>query len=237
MQIESWQSGQDFIVYDRDQIAVPSLDLFDPQWWEREGLRLGVFRGRGQVHVVRHDDRRWVLRRYRRGGVVGRMVDRSYVWAGLESTRPWREWHLLAELRRQRLPVPRPIAAHVARDGWRYSGHILSELIEDARPLAEVLNKEGMTSFDWRRLGETLQRFHRAGVHHPDLNVQNILLHRDGRFFFIDFDKGSLQARRLQLDLDLQRFRRSVDKTREKAPQIRFQEPDWDVFMEGYRSA
>lgn len=237
MQIASWQNGHDFIVYDRAQIASPSTDLFDPQWWADQGLQLGVFRGRGQVHVVRHGESRWVLRRYRRGGVVGRVVDRSYVWAGLEQTRPWREWHLLAELYRLRLPVPRPIAAHVSRSGWRYSGHILSELIAEARPLADVLRNEGMTRFDWRRLGETLQRFHRAGVHHPDLNVQNILLHRDGRFFFIDFDKGRLQARQLLLDLDLQRFRRSLDKIREQTPEIRFDEPDWQIFLEGYRSA
>lgn len=236
MQISSWQHGDDFIVYDRDQIADPSPDLFDPQWWERQGLRLGVFRGRGQVHVVQHGEAQWVLRRYRRGGVVGKVVDRSYVWAGLEASRPWREWHLLAELRRLRLPVPRPVAAHVSRAGWRYSGHILSELISDARPLAEVLKGEGMSSFDWRRLGETLQRFHLAGVHHPDLNVQNILLHRDGRYFFIDFDKGRMQAGTRLLELDLKRFRRSLEKLHEQQPQVVFDDSHWQIFVAGYRS-
>lgn len=236
MQIRFWQREHDFIVYDGDQIDEPSTDLFNSSWWSAQGLTLNRFRGRGEVDVVRHGEAKWVLRRFRRGGMVGRMVDQSYVWTGLAQTRPWREWHMLAELHAAGLPVPRPVAARVSRSGLRYTGDILSELIVDAAPLHEVLRGQSLAPAAWSRLGRTIRHFHRARVHHPDLNASNVLLHTDGGFFLVDFDRGRLHAGNSVLQSDIRRFRRSLDKHRARTDTFAFGEADWRAFIEGYSS-
>ena len=225
-QAELWQHGDDFVMYDAALVATPRVELFEPDWWHAEGRVEGSFDGRGKVQVVCHGDARWVLRRYRRGGLVSKIADSAYLWAGLERTRPWREWRLLAELCDRGLPVPRPVAAHVRRIAWRYGGHILTELIEQAQPMTDALNRGTWLRPDWRRLGETLRQFRDAGVHHPDLNVRNILLCGDGRIYLIDFDKGRFGASVAQWRRDLQRLRRSIDKHHA------IDEADWQSLVE-----
>lgn len=215
----------------------PSTSLFDPQWWDARGQKLSSFRGRGLVTVVQHGEQQWVLRHFRRGGLVGRMVDRSYVWTGLASTRPWREWHLLAHLHERGLPVPRPVAARVSRGGLRYYGDILSELIPDCTALADLLLDAPLTEADWAALGAVLRRFHRARVHHPDLNARNILRRGDGQFFLVDFDRGRLDASEALMSTELTRLRRSLDKLHGQEPtRFAFTPDDWRALLQGYRS-
>lgn len=187
--------------------------------------------------MVRHGAARWVLRRYRRGGLVAKIADKAYVWAGLERTRPWREWHLLAALRERGLPVPRPVAAHVVRTDLRYTGHLLTELIEDAQSLRTLLREQRWQPADWQRLGVMLRRFHDASVHHPDLNVSNILRRADGSLALIDFDKGRIGASAAQLRADLSRLRRSFDKLGSSQPELRIAEADWTAMMMAYGAA
>ena len=236
MQIRVWQHGQDFIVYDADLIRDPSTSLFDARWWDERGLKLDSFRGRGLVTVVQHEEHQWVLRHFRRGGLVGRVVDRSYFWTGLALTRPWREWHLLAAMREQGLPVPRPVAAHVNRGGLRYCGDILSELIADCTSLADVLLMSPLPLAEWQALGAVLRRFHHAGVHHPDLNARNILRRSDGQFFLVDFDRGRLDARSALIDSELPRLRRSLDKFHSQNPgRFAFDDGAWRALLQGYQ--
>lgn len=234
MQVRSWRHGSEFIVYDGELIAEPSLDLFDLDWWQARGLTQGSFDGRAKVHVVRHGDAHWVLRRYLRGGMAARLSDHTYVWAGLAATRPWREWHLLAELRARDLPVPRPVAAHVRRHGWRYGGHLLSELIADAEPFADLLQAGRLHNADWQAAGAVLRRFHDAGVHHPDLNLRNILRGADGRIHMLDFDKGRLGASPRLLRSELPRLRRSVDKFSRESTQRAAAAAGWDALLDAY---
>ena len=237
MQVRSWQHGGEFIVCDADLIADPRPELFDAQWWQAQGRIEGSFTGRGIVHVVRYGDARWVLRRYRRGGLVAKIADKAYVWAGLERTRPWREWHLLAALRERGLPVPRPVAAQVSRADLRYSGHILTELVDDAQSVQLLLREGRWQRPDWQRLGALLRRFHDAGVHHPDLNVSNILRRPDGSLVLIDFDKGRIGASGAQLRADLSRLRRSFDKLAAAQPGLHIADADWTAMLAAYGAA
>lgn len=236
MQIRFWQREHDFIVYDGERIDDPSPQLFDAAWWEQQGLTVDRFSGRGTVDVVRCGEQRWVLRQFRRGGLVGRLVDHSYVWTGLAKTRPWREWNLLAELHSAGLPVAEPVAAYVSRKGMQYTGFILSALIEHATPLLQLLQRDRLGTAAWSRLGRTIRHFHRAHVHHPDLNISNVLVHEDGRFFLVDFDRGRLHAGTAVLQADIRRLRRSLDKHRAKPAPFHFDEADWRAFIEGYSS-
>lgn len=237
MHVRVWQRYRDIIVYDAELVEDPSPRLFDAEWWLAQGRVEGQFRGRGSVDVVRHGGARWVLRRYRRGGLVGRVADHSYVWAGLERSRPWREWHLLAELHRLGLPVPRPVAAHLHRTDLRYQGFLLSELIPDTQPLSALLQNEAMTPPQWQAVGALIRRFHAASVHHPDINASNILIHGDGRLFLIDFDKARLGANAVQLRADLQRLRRSFEKYRLRQQGFHFNSGSWRHLLSGYKAA
>ena len=65
--------------------------------------------GRGTVaFVTTAQGRRWVLRHYRRGGLVARWLDDRYAWRGQSRTRSFAEWRLLRQLRAWNLPVPSP---------------------------------------------------------------------------------------------------------------------------------
>lgn len=235
MQARFWRHKNDFIVYDGERIETPAVELFDAQWWRDQGLTQGSFDGRAKVHVVRYGEQRWVLRRYLRGGLVAKISGDAYLWTGLEATRPWREWHLLAALRERGLPVPHPVAAHVRRDGWRYSAHLLTALIDGARPFSDLLAQGEARREDWQRIGLTLRRFCEAGVHHPDLNVRNILIDLSSAardVYLLDFDKGHLDSDAAQFQRDIDRLKRSVDKFSAQQPDVRVSAADWQALLD-----
>jgi len=179
------------------------------------------------------------LRHYRRGGLVAHFVDDRYFWFGLAQTRAWREWHLLAELWKKKLPVPQPVAARVLRQGLFYRADILLRRISASETLAEVLKKSAMAASYWQRLGQTLKNFHTVGVFHADLNASNVLLDEQGKFYLIDFDRGSLRKpdRRWQ-QANILRLKRSLDKFSDKAEKQQtcfyFSESDWQALLQGY---
>ncbi|HEY0633890.1 MAG TPA: lipopolysaccharide kinase InaA family protein, partial [Gammaproteobacteria bacterium] len=69
-----------------------------------------------------------------RGGLIAKLVADRYLWSGIEATRAWREWRLLAELCSEGFPVPQPIAARVIREGLFYRADIVTRRL-DAIPL------------------------------------------------------------------------------------------------------
>jgi len=188
--------------------------------------------GRGAAWNVpaRDGDGEWVLRHYRRGGLPAKFSADVYLWPGLTLTRPWREWHLLAELHALGLPVPRPVAARVVRSGFGYRGDLITRRIPAARSLAELLARGGAPP--WRDTGACIRRFHAAGVWHADLNAHNILVDRDGAVWLLDFDRG--ERRRPAAgwqQANLERLARSLRKL--QVPE-KVLEPGWAALLEGY---
>jgi 3-deoxy-D-manno-octulosonic acid kinase len=181
------------ILYDGGALENAGPELFDPQAWRARGALLGQARGRGAAWFVQDGEHGYVLRHYRRGGLVGRLIHDRYVWLGLARTRAWREWRLLAHLHGQGLPVPRPVAAQVVRKGWHYGADLLTARLPDTRSLAQALAAAPLTAPEWRRIGACIGRFHQAGVWHADLNAHNILLDADTNIYLIDFDRGRLR--------------------------------------------
>src|SRR5690606_23693939 len=125
----------------------------------------GVLRsaGRGSTVIVASDACEFVLRHYRRGGLVGRINHDRYLWWGPERTRAFAEWRLLARLRRHGLPVPRPAAARYRRYGMFYRADLLTVREPGIRPLAARLLKDTDAAF-WRGIGRGIRRFHDACV-------------------------------------------------------------------------
>ena len=234
--MKEWGAGPHHVLYEPRALAQPSPRLFDPDYWKAEGRVEGSAPGRGAVVFVKGgpNGETWALRHYRRGGQVGKLVEDSYLWLGLEAARPWREMRLTSELHGRGLPVPKPVAAHVRRRGPLYAGDLITERIAGAEPLADALRVAPMQPLQWLLLGKMLRRFHDAGVCHDDINVRNVLRDPRGGFHLIDFDKARLLPSGPWQAQNLARFRRSLDKLKAADPRFHFEGVDWQALQSGY---
>lgn len=208
---------------------------FSPEFWGESAVSVSVG-GRGSAWFVHSPGGDLVLRHYRRGGMVARFSERAYLFTGLERTRSFSEFKLLSRLWEKGLPVPKPVAAMVSRNSpWSYTAAILIGRIAGAQPLPEhpAINEESL----WRRVGQTIARFHREGLDHVDLNCDNILVTSE-HIHLIDFDRCRLRegaamsggwARR-----NLKRLRRSVEKRCLDMPEDR-REVLWAQLLAGYQ--
>lgn len=176
------------IVYDADALPSANEALFDLATWRREGGLVGEAPGRGTTHFIEATFGLAVLRRYLRGGWAAKFSRDRYVFTGVARSRPFHEFHLLAQMHGAGLRVPAPLAALCQRGGFLYRGALLTRRIENARPLPERFADPAL---DWHRLGADLREFHAAGVDHADLNARNILVQNEtGETWLLDFDRS-----------------------------------------------
>jgi 3-deoxy-D-manno-octulosonic acid kinase len=180
-----------------------------------------------------------VIRHYRRGGLVARLMGDFYVWSGEERTRGFAEFRLLAQLRDLGLPVPAPIAARYVRSGLGYRGDLITRRIDHATTFADLIKAGQFDSDSARRIGAEIASFHAAGADHADLNAHNILVTAE-RIWIIDFDRGILRApndtwRRSNLE----RLHRSCAKVLNASPGVDgdFRETVWSPLMQAYEAA
>ena len=232
-QVRKSHRGGD-ILYDPMRLAAIAPEHFSPAWWKQNGGLHGGAPGRGTTVLVGDGRIELALRHYRRGGLIGKLVSDCYLWAGLERSRPWREFRLLAVLFEQGLPVPRPVAARCVRVGLCYRADLITERLPGC-PLAEHLSNGPLSATTWRAVGACIARFHRAGVYHADLNARNILLDEAGLVSLLDFDQGDIrrQAGRWQ-GQNLGRLLRSLEKFRRRQAGFAFSAADWQELLNGY---
>ena len=152
-----------------------------------------------------------MLRHYRRGGLVVRLVADRYLWRGAEATRAFRELRLLAELESRGLPAVRAVAARYVRTGLGYRADLLTVAIPGARSLAARL-RDGLAPGEWASVGRPIRAFHDAGVRHADLNAHNVLFDADGAVHLVDFDRGAIVTPGAWREANLARLRRSLVK-------------------------
>jgi 3-deoxy-D-manno-octulosonic acid kinase len=184
------------------------------------------------------DEGRWVLRHYKRGGLIARICTDHYLWLGAARTRSFAEWRLLAELRRLGLPVPAPIAAGYVRGGLTYRADLITAEVPGARTLADAMAGAALSADVWREVGRTIAAFHVQGVHHADLNAHNILLTDAGdppAVHIIDFDRGRIRARGAWERQVLARLHRSLEKIGQQRG-IPFAAEQWRWLIEGTQS-
>jgi 3-deoxy-D-manno-octulosonic acid kinase len=222
------------VIHDPALVAAPDASFFEEARWEGR-IRGHAGRGRGQVLFVAAGAEEWALRRYIRGGLIGRMVTDRYPWLGEERTRSFREWRMLARLHQAGLPVPRPVAADWTRQGLFYSAHLATVRIPGAIPLSA--RAAAGEPVDWRRIGEVLQAFHAAGAFHADLNAHNIMIDAGGQPWVLDFDRGMLRAPGAWQARNLERLERSLRKLAGERDAAGFSEAGWAALDAGYRAA
>lgn len=173
--------------FDSELVAEPGDYLFDSTDPRNHAREVGEG-GRQAAWFVQGAFGEGVLRHYRRGGVMARLNQRHYAWAGKNSTRSFAEFDLLRFMRAQGLPVPRPVAAAWWRAGVTYRAAIVVARIPGVKPLASVLDEGHHAA-----VATSIVAMHDAGVWHADLNAYNVLVDEDGKAWLIDFDKGRVQ--------------------------------------------
>ena len=222
------------ILYDPARISHPLDEDFDANRLIEAGRLLAVGHGRGNVWFVsaREGVGSWVLRHYRRGGLIARFVRDRYLWCGGEATRAFRELRLLSTLEQLDLPAARPVAARYERSWLGYRADLLTLAIPDTQPLAELLDKPRAANF-WRGIGRTLRRFHSAGIYHADLNAHNVLIDSQGAVYLVDFDRGAQRAPGAWCKANISRLHRSINKLRAKHG-AEVSSADWSALLAGY---
>jgi 3-deoxy-D-manno-octulosonic acid kinase len=209
--------------------------LFDPDFWSARGELSAVSAGRGSAWFVGAAPQPWVLRHYRRGGLIAKISKDRYLWTGEDRVRAFAEWRLLAYLSQRNLSVPKPIAAFYRRSGLTYRCDLITQRIARAEPLSEVLAAGELGRDGWRSVGAAIARLHRLGVYHADLNAHNILVGESG-ISIIDFDRGRLRAPGAWARGNLERLQRSLTKICVPLPPDRFTPANWNELLAGYEA-
>ncbi len=225
---------EDNILYEPALFGKPEQQLFEPHYWLSRNAATFVSGGRGQVVFIRGSQRNWVLRHYRRGGLVAKFNADRYLWQGVEATRCFREWRLLAKLVELELPVPVPVAARYVRGIVSYRADLITQEIPGARSLAACLANAALAAEQWQLLGTTLARFHANGVKHADLNAHNIVFDQARSIHVLDFDRGTIRTPEQKwIDGVLERLLRSLNKLRIQR-QIHFSNHDWQQLSQAH---
>lgn len=223
------------ILYDADALAYAHDYLFEPAELAAHGWLQGRAQGRGHAYFFRYRGTDYVLRHYRRGGQMAWLDDR-YLWTGLERTRAWREWRLLARLQELNLSAPRPFAARTIRNGCFYRADLITGRCVGLS-LATLLKDKALPATTWAEIGRVIRKFHDAGVWHADLNAHNLLIDSAGAVTLIDFDRARFRAPAARWrDANLARLARSLNKLKRLNPDSCFHEDDFVALRQGYVS-
>ena len=142
--------------------------------------------GRGPVPVMRNPTGKgpaWAVRHYRNGGRIQVLGDRFF---RLRKLRNIQELETSIRIQWLGIKTPRIIATSAYPSGIFYRADLITEFVQDARELAEILfgNKEfSVPPADHRIRFQALKCTSRLitklaehGIRHPDLNARNILL-------------------------------------------------------------
>jgi 3-deoxy-D-manno-octulosonic acid kinase len=215
--------------------AAPGIEVgmpwFEPRYWIARGALVGSEPGRGAAVLFEHAGRRFVLRHYRRGGLVAGISADQYLWLGEARTRPVRELQLTLRMHAAGLPVPLPLAARYEQQGAAYRADIITEYLPDTLTLAQCLAAGEVGLPVWAAIGRCIRRFHDYGLCHADLNAHNILLRGESEVFLIDFDRCARRKPGLWRDANLARLRRSLDALEDQRQEPRFDDTQWQCLL------
>jgi len=227
------------ILYDPRRIELPGPSDFEPAALAHAGRVVGHASGRGQVWFLTPRPRagdgvQWVLRHYRRGGMVARLSRDRYLYTTQRRTRSFAELTLLDELSEAGLPVPAPVAARYERSGPFYRADLITLAIAGTRTFAQLcIGDVPVDSESARAVGQAVRRLHDAGIWHADLNAHNVLLDAQSRAWIIDFDRAVRRAPGPWTGGNLDRLHRSLAKVH-GARGVVLPAALWPAVLDGY---
>ena len=221
MRILESQSANAHILYDAAALCGPVIpELFTRAYWLDRKAIVGEAPGRGasiffdpQEHACEPSVEGWVLRPYRRGGMVAHLSREHYIWCGSSRTRAAREFKLTAALREKGLAVPQPIAACVWHKGFFYEGALITARIPGAQTLADSIeSSEDLPYTSLRAVGALIRKAHELGLDHVDLNARNLLLDQEGNPWIIDLDRCRIRSGHHWQARNMERLERSLTR-------------------------
>lgn len=228
------RDGDCWILYDPELVHAPSERLFDLEYLSQKGTVDQPIGGRGTSYFFSVAGQDRVLRHYRRGGLIGKIILDQYIGLSLTMSRSWQEWQLLSILYSEGFPVPRPVAAGIRRSFLFYRADLITIQIPETTTLASVLDVGDLTLDCWFSIGECIRVFHDRGVYHADLNAHNILLNKDDKVFLLDFDRGRIRRDGAWKQSNLKRLQRSLLKLSGQNEMFSFADKDWRSLLSGY---
>ncbi|MBQ4813532.1 3-deoxy-D-manno-octulosonic acid kinase [Pseudoalteromonas luteoviolacea] len=210
---------------------------FSVQYWRDQDAIVTSKQGRAAAWFIKlKEDKVAVLKHYWRGGLIGKLLSDQYLYTGLEKTRVYQEFKLLSQLHALNLPVPTPIAAYVEVKLGIYRADIITEAVRGAQSLCEILQQQTASEHALTSVGRTIAQFHREGVYHDDLNINNILFDQTGQVYLIDFDKGAIRAQNTEWQkANIDRLHRSFKKEAGKWPTFFFTDANWQTLIKAYK--
>lgn len=190
-----------WLVLDRNHVGpLVELRLADVAF-RRTHFSRAPRRGRGASPLLAlGDGTSVVLRRYRHGGLFGRLTGPVLIGSG----RALEEFHVTARAEAANAPVPHVLCLVL----WPMWGPFWSAIIgtreeSEAIELLEAWKERPAGPERWRllrRTGEAIRRLHDAGVDHPDLQLRNLLICPSPsgpaeRILVIDLDRSRFHGR------------------------------------------
>ncbi len=138
--------------------------------------------GRRPLYELESGDQRFVVRRFRHGGLMRWMTGECY----LDAQRPFRELILSDSLLRVGIRTPRVVAARARMSsvyGWQLD--VMTRRVDDALDLGFVLGlvrRGEVATAAWRailvELGALVRRLHAHELVHADLQPNNVLVNQ-----------------------------------------------------------
>ncbi len=240
-----FEQGKVTCLFNNTLINDFSPKMLTAEYWQQKNSVTGSAQGRGTTWFVAYNDDNntqhdWVLRHYYRGGLIGKVINDSYWFTGIENTRAACEFSLLQHMQALQLPAPEPIAYRIIRHGLTYQADLLSTRIQQAQDLVGILSKQPLSETLWSKIGATIKQFHDENIYHHDLNSHNILINDKEQVFLIDFDRGELRTNATDSSwkkANMQRLQRSFLKELNKLPQFHFNDDNWQALMSGYQKS
>ncbi|MCV2886161.1 3-deoxy-D-manno-octulosonic acid kinase [Aestuariibacter sp. AA17] len=232
----STENKNEVIWFDAARFPYFPIEWFDSAYLAQNALLTGSAGGRGTTYFFHVNDTDLVLRRYKRGGLPGKLLNDQFWYLGLSRTRAWRELSLLLQLNELNLPAPVPVAARVVKHGFYYQSDIITERLASAKDVHNLLLQSALTPSEWEKIGRTIRQFHDCQVYHHDLNIHNIMMNDQGRIFLIDFDKCGFKHGEKWKQANLSRLLRSLRKESQRCEHYFFEEEDWNNLINGYNS-
>jgi 3-deoxy-D-manno-octulosonic acid kinase len=221
------------MLFDAEHFSEPTPQMFTGQYWQAQNAITGQAKGRGTTYFFEHNKNEYVLRHYRRGGLIGKVLSDQYLYTGLEQSRAWQEFTLLQHMRTLDLACPAPIAAMLNRRGLYYQADLISTKIPNAQDLHHILLNQNLPEDVCQKIGQTIAEFHNQQIYHHDLNIHNIMLDNEQKAWLIDFDKCAVKSGSAWKSTNIQRLKRSFEKE-QRLHKIHWQTADWQALLSAY---